>query len=124
MGSATTSCQGVVHLCTGHEPSWVSFDPSGHSQGLGGYVELGPNETHGQLQITLQSGRRFIAGAAIAMQQLWQVSCVAPHTHTVYANAEVADAVNCNGTSHCAAPVYVDYVSTSHLTYRLSAADF
>ena len=116
MGSAVTSCQSVVCVCTGHDPLWVSFDPSGHSQG-GGYIELGPDETHGQLQITLQSGRRFVAGGATAIQQLWQVSCASMHTCTtlmpVYADAELAYAVNCNETIHCTAPVCVEYVLSS-----------
>ena len=65
----------MVKLHAGHEPSWVSFDPAGRGQ-EGEYIELGPDETHGQLQITVQAGRRCAAGAVIPLQQLWQVSSV------------------------------------------------
>ena len=60
-------------LHAGHEPSWVSIDQTGGGQ-EGEYIELGPDETHGQLRITVQAGMRFVAGGVIAMQQLWQVS--------------------------------------------------
>lgn len=60
-------------LHAGHEPSWVSSDQTGGEQ-EGEYIELGPDETHGQLRITVQAGMRFVAGGVIAMQQLWQVS--------------------------------------------------
>lgn len=61
-----------VHLHAGHEPTWISFDPSGQGQ-EGGHIELGPDESSGQLQLTVQAGRRFVAGGVIAVQDLWQV---------------------------------------------------
>ena len=70
----------VMKLHAGHDPSWISFGPSGRGQ-QGEHNELGPNENSGQLQITVQAGRRFVANGVIAVQQLWQVSSAASHTH-------------------------------------------
>ncbi|KAL3146190.1 hypothetical protein ABBQ32_002896 [Trebouxia sp. C0010 RCD-2024] len=64
----------------GHEPSWVLFDSSGRGP-EGGYLELGPDHTNGQLQITVQAGRCFVAGGTIAVQELWQVDSAALPTH-------------------------------------------
>ena len=37
-------------------------------------MEFGADEGQKQLQITVQTGRQFIAGGIIAVQELWQVS--------------------------------------------------
>lgn len=63
----------VVLQARGHEPTWISFDPSGQGQ-EGGHIELGPDESSGQLQLTVQAGRRFVAGGVIAVQDLWQLA--------------------------------------------------
>lgn len=73
-------------LHAGHEPSWVSFAPSGRGQ-EGGYLELGPDHTCGQLQITVQAGRRFVASGIVAVQELWQVGTAASPTHATPGHA-------------------------------------
>ena len=45
-------------------------------------MELGPDETSGQLQIAVQAGRQFVAAGVIRVQELWQVGTAASHTHT------------------------------------------
>ncbi|KAL3157276.1 hypothetical protein ABBQ38_001509 [Trebouxia sp. C0009 RCD-2024] len=76
----------VLLQARGHEPSWVSFAPSGRGQ-EGGYLELGPDHTCGQLQITVQAGRRFVASGIVAVQELWQVGTAASPTHATPGHA-------------------------------------
>lgn len=57
----------------GHEPSLITFGSSGRGQ-KGGYIEFGPDETRGRLEIIVQSGSRTVAGGVISVEELWQVS--------------------------------------------------
>jgi len=56
----------------GHEPSLVTFGSSGRGQ-EGGYIEFGPDETRGRLEVIVQSGSRTVAGGIISVDELWQV---------------------------------------------------
>ncbi len=66
----------------GHEPSLVTFGSSGRGQ-EGGYIEFGPDETWGRLEIIVQSGSRIVAGGVISVEELWQVNMLIHHTLTL-----------------------------------------
>ncbi|KAL0049263.1 hypothetical protein WJX82_009993 [Trebouxia sp. C0006] len=63
----------VVLQAPGHEPSLVTFGSSGRGQ-EGGFIEFGPDETRGRLEVIVQSGSRTVAGGIISVDELWQLA--------------------------------------------------